>query len=208
MNKGKLIVVSGFSGAGKGTVMKELVTTRPNYALSVSATTRSPRPGEVDGEAYFFKTKEEFENMIANDDLLEYAQYVENYYGTPKSFVNQMREAGKDVLLEIEIQGALKIKKKFPDAILIFITTPDAQTLYERLKGRGTETEEVIRKRMARAVNEAEGVEAYDYIVVNDTVAECAQMVDIIVKSAHNRTDENLSLIKDIQIALKGDFNS
>ena len=203
MKRGKLIVVSGFSGAGKGTVMNELVAHKENYALSVSATTRNPRPGEQEGISYFFKTREEFERMITEGELLEYARYVDNYYGTPKAFVEKMRDEGKDVLLEIEIQGALKIKEKYPDTILIFITTKDAATLESRLKGRGTETEEVIRKRLSRAIDEANGVENYEYILVNEEVSECAEMVDRIVKSAHNRTDENLSIIREIQENLK-----
>ena len=201
MNKGKLIVISGFSGAGKGTIMKELVKS-DNYALSVSATTRNPRPGEVEGKAYFFKTVEAFEQMIENDELVEYANYVGNYYGTPKAFVENKMAEGKDVLLEIEIQGALKIKEKFPDTVLIFITTKDADTLRERLTGRGTETEDVINMRLARAAKEAEGVEAYDYIVVNDILEDCVKTVDRIIKSEHNRTSEKLSIIQDIRMNL------
>ena len=144
MNRGKLVIVSGFSGAGKGTIMKELISSRDNYSLSVSATTRQPREGEVNGVSYFFKSVEEFEKMIEQDEFLEYACYVGNYYGTPKKFVEDKRDEGKDVLLEIEIQGAMKVKEKCPDAILIFITTKDADTLRARLMGRGTETEEVI----------------------------------------------------------------
>lgn len=198
MNRGKLVIVSGFSGAGKGTVMNELIANNSNYALSISATTRQPRPGEVDGVSYFFKTREEFEEMIENDELLEYAQYVENYYGTPKAFVEAMRDEGKDVLLEIEIQGAMLVKGKCPDAILIFITTKDAATLRDRLTGRGTETEEVIEKRMNRAREEAQGVENYDYIVVNDILKDCVETVDRIVQSEHNRTDDKISIIKEI----------
>ena len=206
MRKGKLVVVSGFSGAGKGTVMNALVASKDNYALSVSATTRSPRTGEVEGVSYFFKTVEEFESMIARGEFVEYARYVNNYYGTPKDFVDKQREAGKDVLLEIEIQGALKIKEKFPDAVLIFITTKDADTLKNRLTGRGTETEDVIRQRLKRASEEAMGVEKYDYIVVNDILEDCVETVDRIIKSEHNRTDDNLSIIEDIRKELEGDL--
>ncbi len=198
MNRGKLVIVSGFSGAGKGTVMHQLIANNSNYALSVSATTRQPRPNEVEGVSYFFKTHEEFENMIENDELLEYARYVDNYYGTPKAFVEAMRDEGKDVLLEIEMQGAMLVKGKCPDAILIFITTKDAVTLRDRLTGRGTETPEVIEKRMDRAREEAQGVENYDYIVVNDVLEECVETVDRIVKSEHNRTDDKISIIKGI----------
>ena len=152
MSKGILTVVSGFSGAGKGTVMKELLKRYDNYALSISATTRDPRPGEEDGREYFFKSVEEFEKMIAQDELIEYAKYVNNYYGTPKEYVMQQLEEGKDVILEIEIQGALKVKEKYPDTLLLFVTPPGARELKERLVGRGTETMEVIESRMKRAV--------------------------------------------------------
>ena len=132
--RGILIVVSGFSGAGKGTLMKELMKRyEETYALSVSATTRNPREGEVDGREYFFKTTEEFEKMIAKEELIEYARYVENYYGTPRTYVEQQLEAGKDVILEIEIQGALKVKERFPDTLLLFVTPPSAKELRRRL---------------------------------------------------------------------------
>ena len=144
-NKGKLVVISGFSGAGKGTLMKALMKEYgDSYALSVSATTRNPRPGEMDGVDYFFVTKDKFEQMIAEDALIEYAQYVGNYYGTPKEYVQQQLDLGKNVILEIEIQGALKIKEKFPDTVLMFVTAPNANELKNRLVGRGTETPEVI----------------------------------------------------------------
>ena len=138
--RGILIVVSGFSGAGKGTLMKELMKRyEETYALSVSATTRNPREGEVDGREYFFKTTEEFEKMIAKEELIEYARYVENYYGTPRTYVEQQLEAGKDVILEIEIQGALKVKERFPDTLLLFVTPPSAKELRRRLVGRGAD---------------------------------------------------------------------
>lgn len=199
MSRGKLIVVSGFSGAGKGTVMKEIMNTYDNYALSVSATTRSPRPGEVEGISYFFKTDDEFRQMIEKDELIEYAGYVGHYYGTPKQFVEENLDEGKDVFLEIEIQGALKVKEKYPDAVLMFITPPDAKTLRERLVNRGTESMDVIEKRLARAAEEANGVEAYDYIVINDNLQECVEMVDRIVKCEHNRTSERMSIINSIR---------
>ena len=149
---GILIVVSGFSGSGKGTIMKELLKRYDNYALSISATTRAPREGETDGREYFFKTREEFEKMIAKEELIEYAEYVNNYYGTPRAYVEEQLTAGKDVILEIEIQGALKVKKKFPDTLLLFVTPPSAEELRKRLIGRGTETMEVIEQRMQRAI--------------------------------------------------------
>ena len=136
--KGILTVISGFSGAGKGTVLKRLLTKYDNYALSISATTRAPREGEENGREYFFKTREEFEKMIAKDELIEYAMYVNNYYGTPKAYVQEQLSQGKDVILEIEVQGALKIKERFPDALLIFITPPSAGELKRRLTDRGS----------------------------------------------------------------------
>ena len=157
---GILIVVSGFSGSGKGTIMKELLKRYDNYALSISATTRAPREGETDGREYFFKTREEFEKMIAKEELIEYAEYVNNYYGTPRAYVEEQLTAGKDVILEIEIQGALKVKKKFPDTLLLFVTPPSAEELRKRLIGRGTETMEVIEQRMQRAIEESDGMES------------------------------------------------
>ena len=158
MNKGILVVVSGFSGAGKGTVMKRLMEKYDDYALSVSATTRKPRPGEEDGREYFFRTRDEFEKLIEEDALLEYAQYVENYYGTPRSYVEEQLQAGRNVILEIEIQGAMKIKEKIPEALLVFVTPPTVEELERRLTGRGTETAQVIADRLARAGEEAEGM--------------------------------------------------
>ena len=142
MSKGILAVVSGFSGAGKGTVMKRLLEKHDDYALSISVTTRAPRQGEEDGREYFFRTKEEVEKLIADDQLLEYAEYVGNYYGTPRFYVEEMLSKGKNVILEIEIQGAMKIKEKIPEAVLIFVTPPSIKELEERLTGRGTESQE------------------------------------------------------------------
>ena len=183
--KGILIVVSGFSGAGKGTLMKELMRKYPeNYALSISATTRGPRDGEVDGREYFFLSREKFEKMIANNELIEYAKYVENYYGTPRAYVEEQLEAGKDVILEIEIQGALKIKKQFPDTVLMFVSAPSADELRDRLVGRGTETKEVCAQRLSRAYEESLGIEKYDYLVVNDKLDDCVELVNDIIHSS------------------------
>ena len=202
--KGILIVVSGFSGAGKGTLMKELMRKYPeNYALSISATTRGPRDGEVDGREYFFLSREKFEKMIANSELIEYAKYVENYYGTPRDYVERQLESGKDVILEIEIQGARKIKEQYPDAVLLFVTTKDAMTLKERLEGRGTETPEVIAQRLARAVQESEGIEEYDYLVVNDVLEECVEQVHGIIDSEHQRIVRHKEKISKIREELK-----
>lgn len=203
-NKGILTVVSGFSGAGKGTIMKELMKKyEEQYALSISATTRAPRPGETDGVEYFFKTVEEFEAMIAAEDLIEYAQYVGNYYGTPKSYVEEQLEAGKDVILEIEIQGALKVKKRFPDTLLLFVTPPSADELKNRLVGRGTESMDVIESRLARALEEAEGIEEYDYLVVNDVLEECVEEVHEIIRNEHYRVSRNIESINEMREDLK-----
>lgn len=198
-NKGVLVVVSGFSGAGKGTLMKALLTKYNNYALSISATTRKPREGETDGREYFFKTKQEFEQMIEADAFLEHACYVENYYGTPKEYVFSNLDQGKDVLLEIEIQGALKVKEKFPDTVLVFIAPPSAGELTKRLTGRGTESAEVIAARLKRASQEAEGVEKYDFILVNDDVEECVLRMHALIQSMHHRVGSHLSFISKIK---------
>ena len=164
--QGILAVVSGFSGAGKGTIMKALLGKYDNYALSISATTRKPREGEVHGREYFFLSVEEFEKLIEEDQLIEHARYVSNYYGTPRSYVEEKMAEGKDVILEIEIQGALKVKEKFPETLLVFVMPPTAEDLKNRLVGRGTETMDVIESRMNRALEEAEEMAAYDYILI------------------------------------------
>lgn len=203
-NKGILTVVSGFSGSGKGTIMKELMKKySEQYALSISATTRSPRCGETDGVEYFFKTREEFEAMIAAGDLIEHAQYVGNYYGTPRSYVEEQLEAGKDVILEIEIQGALKVKERFPDTLLLFVTPPSADELKNRLVGRGTESMDVIESRLARALEEAEGVEEYDYLVVNDVLEDCVEEVHSIIQNEHYRVSRNIDFIGEMREELK-----
>ena len=206
MNKeGILIVVSGFSGAGKGTIMKALLERYDNYALSISATTRNPRPGEEEGKAYFFKTTEEFEKMIAKDDLIEYAMYVGNYYGTPKAYVEEQLRAGKDVILEIEIQGALKVKEKFPNTLLLFVTPPSAEELRKRLEGRGTETQEVIDGRMKRAIEEAEYMDQYDYLVVNDELDVCVEEMHHLIQGEHERCFRNQTFIEHMKREMKGE---
>ena len=202
-NQGVLVVVSGFSGAGKGTLMKALLTKYDNYALSISATTRNPREGEEDGREYFFKTREEFEQMIENDELVEYAQYVGNYYGKQKAYVTSGMEAGKDVLLEIEIQGALKIKQKFPEAVLIFVTPPSAEELRRRLVKRGTEPVETINARLSRAAKEAEGIEDYDFLLVNDEIDECVDRMHGLIQAMHARVGDHLNLIRTIREEMK-----
>lgn len=199
-NRGILLVLSGFSGSGKGTVVKEVMKKYSDtYALSISATSRQPRPGERDGIEYFFKTREEFEEMIAKDELVEYAQYVSNYYGTPKAYVEEQLAAGKDVILEIEIQGALKIKEKFPDTLLLFMTPPSADELKDRLVGRGTESMDVVESRLARAVEEAQGIEKYDYLIVNDDLEECVERFHSIVSNEHYRVSRKQQFIEDMR---------
>lgn len=203
-NKGILTVVSGFSGAGKGTIMKELLKRHSDtYALSISATTRNPRPGETDGVEYFFRTREEFEQMIAEDALIEYAQYVGNYYGTPKAYVEEQLLAGKNVILEIEIQGALKVKEKFPDTLLLFVTPPSAEELKNRLVGRGTETMDVVMSRLNRANEEAEGIEQYDYLVINDILEDAVEEVHQIIQNEHYRVSRNETSIEMMRNELK-----
>ncbi|MCR5418382.1 MAG: guanylate kinase [Lachnospiraceae bacterium] len=201
--QGSLIVISGFSGAGKGTLVKKLVENYDNYALSVSMTTREPRPGEIDGVHYHFSTDEEFEKIIADGGMIEYAGYCGHYYGTPRDFVERMLAEGKDVILEIEIQGAQKVRRQFPNAVLLFVMAPSAKELYQRLTGRGTESEDVIRKRMWRAVDESEGIDSYDYIVINDDLDECVSQVNSIVRSAHARPSQNQEFIQEIRRQLK-----
>ena len=198
-NKGILTVVSGFAGTGKGTLMKRLVSDYDCYALSVSMTTRQPRPGEENGREYFFVTKEEFEQKIEQEGLIEHACYVGNYYGTPRDYVEKMLADGKDVILEIEIQGALKVKERFPETLLIFVMPPSAEELRSRLIGRGTETMEVIDKRMSRAAEEAQGIEKYDYIVVNDDLDRCTKELHHIIASAHCRPVHNQEFIEQIR---------
>ena len=202
-SKGILLVISGFAGTGKGTLVHELLNRYDNYALSVSATTREPRPGEEDGVHYFFKTKDEFEQMIRENQLIEYASYVENYYGTPKEYVQQQLENGKDVILEIEIQGALKIKEQFPDTLLLFMVPPSASVLEDRLRGRGTETDAVVRKRLHRAVEESEYISKYDYLIVNDDLEVCVRETHEIIQSQHHRVDQKCEFIDALKQDLK-----
>ena len=203
--KGILVVVSGFSGAGKGTVMKQLLDGYPNrYALSISATTRAPRTGESNGKEYFFVSEEEFEEMIREGALVEYARYVENYYGTPKEYVLQQLNQGKDVILEIEIQGALKVKAAYPDTLLLFLSPPSATELKSRLVNRGTEAASVIESRLNRAGQEAQGVEQYASYTLNDDLAECVREVHSIIQNEHARVARNHEVIEKIRAELKG----
>lgn len=199
MEKGIITILSGFSGAGKGTVVKSLLNKYDNYALSISATTRKPRAGEKDGREYFFKTTEEFENMISNNQLIEYANYVGNYYGTPKEYVESQLSKGKDIILEIELQGAMKVKEQNPDVVLVFVTPPSAKELKNRLVGRGTEDMDTINARLRRAVDESEFMDRYDYLLINDDLDECVERLHEIIQSEHNSTKRNIERIKNIR---------
>ncbi len=182
--KGVLMIVSGPAGVGKGTVVaKSVEESNGNIYLSISATTRAPRPIDAEGVTYFFKSKDEFERMIENNELLEWASYVDNYYGTPKKPVMDALEAGKDVILEIEVQGALKVKENFSDAVLTFIVPPSISELENRLRGRNTETEEQIQKRLAAAKNEFSVIGKYDYVVQNNTVEDAVKDIFAILRS-------------------------
>lgn len=201
---GILIVISGFSGAGKGTLVKKLLDTYDNYALSISMTTRAPREGEQDGVHYFFTDREHFEEKIGQNGLIEYAQYCGNYYGTPRAYVEEQLQSGKNVVLEIEIQGAMKIKELFPESLLLFVTPPTAVELERRLKGRGTETQEVIATRLARAYEESEGMDAYDYIVINDDLDACVEEIHHLVDAARRVPVRRSAFIKEIREELRG----
>ncbi|WP_418861732.1 guanylate kinase [Streptococcus sp.] len=188
--RGLLIVFSGPSGVGKGTVRQEIFSTPDHkFEYSVSMTTRAQRPGEVDGKDYFFRSREEFEELIRKGQMLEYAEYVGNYYGTPLTYVNETLDKGVDVFLEIEVQGALQVKKKVPDAVFIFLTPPDLNELQERLIGRGTDSEEVIAQRIERAREEIALMSEYDYAIVNDEVPLAAERVKRVIEAEHFRVD-------------------
>ncbi|WP_041980765.1 guanylate kinase [Streptococcus agalactiae] len=188
--RGLLIVFSGPSGVGKGTVRQEIFSTPDHkFDYSVSMTTRPQRPGEVDGVDYFFRTREEFEALIKEGQMLEYAEYVGNYYGTPLSYVNETLDKGIDVFLEIEVQGALQVKSKVPDGVFIFLTPPDLEELEERLVGRGTDSPEVIAQRIERAKEEIALMREYDYAVVNDQVSLAAERVKRVIEAEHYCVD-------------------
>ncbi|KXT77470.1 guanylate kinase [Streptococcus sp. DD13] len=188
--RGLLIVFSGPSGVGKGTVRKQIFDSSDNkFQYSVSMTTRPQRPGEVDGVDYFFRTREEFEELIRKGQMLEYAEYVGNYYGTPLTYVNETLDQGIDVFLEIEVQGALQVKKKVPDGVFVFLTPPDLDELRDRLIGRATDSEDMINRRIERAKEEIALMREYDYAVVNDEVHLAAERVKKIIEAEHFRVD-------------------
>lgn len=185
MSKGLLIVLSGPSGVGKGTVCSALRSRLPELIYSVSATTRQPRLGEVDGVNYFFKSRDEFMSMIEQDQLLEYAEYVGNYYGTPRDFVEATINSGKDIILEIEVQGALKVKEKFPEGIFVFLLPPSIDELKDRITGRGTETQDTIDHRLSVAEDEIKLMKHYDYAIVNDQIDLACKRIESVIIAEH-----------------------
>lgn len=189
LDRGLLIVISGPSGAGKGTLCKEVLNRNPNIGYSTSCTTRLPRAGEVDGESYFFVTKEKFEDLIGNNGFLEYASVYDNYYGTPRKYVEEQLAQGRDVILEIDIQGALKVKENFPEGVFIFIMPPSMDELKNRIKKRGSETEESLIKRFSSAFKEINYASQYNYIVVNDVVENAVKKLESIIIAEKCRVD-------------------
>ena len=204
MNKGLLFVISGFSGAGKGTLMKLLVERYPDYALSVSATTRKPREGERDGIEYFFKSEEEFDVMVQNGELLEYEGYVGHYYGTPRKYVEEMMACGKDVILEIDVRGGLNIKKQMPEAILIFVTAPSVGELERRLRGRASESDEDIQARMSQIEREMKSIRHYDYLLVNDNLEKALERMNTIADAERQKVARNTVFIENLEKEIYG----
>lgn len=200
MGKGVLLIISGPSGSGKGTIVERLVEDS-GYSVSISATTRNPRPNEIDGVHYFFKSVEKFEEMLEKGELLEHAVFCDNYYGTPKKYVEEQLEEGKNIILEIEVQGALQVKKKYEDAVLIFTMPPSLTELRRRLEYRGTEDKATIDKRIKRAEEELEYLPKYDYLVINDTVEQAVEDIDCIVKAERMKCSRN----PDLKNKFKGD---
>ena len=195
--KGLLLVVSGPSGVGKGTICKEYLKTYDDCTLSVSATTRAPREGEKDGESYFFLTHEQFRKKIDEGGFLEHAVFCENYYGTPKDAVINMLESGKNVILEIEVQGALQVRSHYPEAVFVFVIPPSTEELEKRLRGRGTESDEVILKRLERARAEFKFVEKYNYVLENDTVENAVERLHSIITAEKCMMTRNYNYLKE-----------
>lgn len=202
VQQGSLVVISGFSGVGKGTVIRKLMELSDRYALSVSATTRPPRQEEQNGREYFFMNEQQFNEMIRKHELIEFACYCDNYYGTPRKFVEEQMTLGKDVILEIETQGAELIRRQYPDALLIFIMPPSGEELRRRLSARGSEKEQVIRQRLERAAKEAEHIEDYSYVFVNDDADECAGRLNALIQAQRSRMDRNTEMIGRVRTQL------
>jgi guanylate kinase len=200
---GLLIVMSGFSGAGKGTLLKSVMSQYDNYVFSVSMTTRSPREGEVDGKDYFFVDRQTFERTIEEDGLVEHAEYCGNYYGTPKAYIEKKLKEGMNVILDIEVMGATQIKKKFPNALMIYVVPPSIKILRERLSKRGSETKEVIDKRLLKAKEECEYISDYEYIIVNDDLEEAKKKFINIVDTARQAVFRNNDFINELKQELE-----
>ncbi len=200
--KGLLFVVSAPAGCGKDTILEQLFKKTSNAAYSVSATTRAPRPGEVDGVHYYFLTRERFREMIDNGEVLEYTEYCGNYYGTPKKGVEELLRQGRDVILKIETEGAMNIKRLYPEACLVFILPPSMEVLKTRLKNRGTETEETIERRTKQAYNELSAAADYDYFVVNDELSEAVDDLIAVIRAEKLRRERSM----DVLAAVKGDI--
>lgn len=199
MSKGLLFVVSAPAGCGKDTILEQVLANEENVGYSVSATTRAPRPGEVDGTHYFFLTRDRFEEMIKNGEVLEYTEYCGNYYGTPKKGVEAMLAEGKDVVLKIEVEGAMNIKKLFPDSTLVFILPPSMKELERRLRKRGTEDEPTIMRRIAQARNEIDTAVNYDYFVVNDDLEDAVNDLIAVIRGEKCRKERNLAKLEAIK---------
>jgi guanylate kinase len=197
-DKGLLIVLSGPSGVGKGTVCSALRKRDTDIVYSVSATTRSPRAGEKEGINYFFKSKDEFKKMIEEDQLLEWAEYVGNFYGTPRSYVEEQIEVGNDVILEIEVQGALKVKEKFPHGVFIFLSPPSMEELRHRIITRGTETDDSVKNRMSVAKEEIDMMEYYDYVVVNDQVESACDRIQAVITAEHCKKERKIKQYRNL----------
>ena len=207
--KGKLLVLSGLSAAGTGTIVKEILKRFDNYALSISATTREKRNNELDGVDYFFVSKEKFEEMIKNGELIEYANYVGNFYGTPRKYVEEKLDSGINIILEIEMQGALQIKKIYSEAILVFIIPKDAKTQRERLISRGRESNEQIEKRIKQAVVDATYAVHYDYVIINDDLSNAVKDIEEIVEGTYdkNKNEQTLKILNKIVEDIKEEQN-
>ena len=195
--RGRSFIISGPSGVGKSTVLKALFQKRGNLYFSVSATTRAPREGEVDGVHYHFLSRETFREWIEQDQFLEYAEFVENSYGTPKKYVYEAMEAGQDVILDIEVQGAILVKEKMPEVVRIYLAPPSWEELERRLRARGTDSEETIQKRLNRAKEEFKLAHTYDYFVINDTVEHAMEELDSIMTAAHCRPEDRMHLLAE-----------